>query len=106
MGILTERRRILWQRAGALRREAKKVKENYPEAAKQALEDARFLEQQAWHFQTKNVKKTLKNAPRMLALLNQTQREKLAGPRGIYADIPRPSQSQGTYQHETPPSEA
>lgn len=77
MGVLTRRRRILWAEAGALRRKAKDIY-RYPAPDRQKmLEDARFLEQQAWMFQTKLLgkKQRTPDISRMLGLLNQTKKE-------------------------------
>lgn len=76
MGVLTQRRRILWAEAGALRRKAKQFTD--PDVRERMVADARFLEKQAWAFQTKlggGRQVQGKEYERMLGLLNQTRKE-------------------------------
>lgn len=80
IGVLTQRRRILWAEAGALRRKAKQYTD--PDIRERMIADARFLEQQAWAFQTKlgggkQIKE--KEFEQMLGLLNQTRKEAFIG---------------------------
>lgn len=76
IGVLTQRRRILWAEAGALRRKAKQFTD--PDVRERMVADARFLEQQAWAFQTKlggGKQIRGKEYEQMLGLLNQTRKE-------------------------------
>lgn len=81
MGVLTRRRRILWAEAGALRRKAKQYTD--PDVRERLIADARFLEQQAWAFQTKAIERGDKmktsEVDRVMALLNQTRKEAFMG---------------------------
>lgn len=74
VGELTQKRRVLWARAGELRRHAK----GHRTSEKQEMIDAaRFLEQQAWHYQTKQMKSgkaPLSDPGRMIRLLHPEQR--------------------------------
>lgn len=111
-GVLTQRRRILWAEAGALRRQAKALARTEEpalrERAKAMVEDARFLEQQAWGFQTKLMKdwqpKTGAELNRLLGLLNQTRKEAFLG-LGAKSSPSFEEVNLDTV-HETPPEEA
>lgn len=109
MGELTRKRRVLWARAGELRRKAKKL----PASAnkREMVDEARFLEQQAWHYQTKQMKSgkaPLSDPFRMMAILKPEQRS-------YFPDLKlqmdkeygsRPSTQTHLGMYETPPEEA
>lgn len=81
-GELTQKRRILWQRAGELRRNAKKLPSPQANTKRALIDEARFLEQQAWHYQTKQMRRgraPVSDPQKMLAILKPEQRKLFEG---------------------------
>lgn len=109
IGELTRKRRVLWARAGELRRNANKLPVTQSQNKRAMIDEARFLEQQAWHFQTKQMrsgKAPLSDPFKMMRILKPEQRSyfpdlKLQMDREY--DSPP---SYYSYAYETPPEEA